>query len=131
MPFFAIQATESFVKHYQNEVQTRGGCPGDWVKLLLLNMTGLMSTLLKLFDLIKIWLVPPLSGHITPVFHLEMLNYMLKPSFGNQVKYICHRLLLISASVRVIIFNKPDAWKTHDLPEQTNQLQNRFRRTTM
>jgi nitric oxide synthase oxygenase domain/subunit len=24
-------ATESFVKHYENEVKQRGGCPGDWV----------------------------------------------------------------------------------------------------
>ncbi|XP_043924227.1 nitric oxide synthase, brain [Protopterus annectens] len=61
-------ATESFMKHLENEFRTRGGCPGDWV-----------------------WLVPPMSGSITPVFHQEMLNYRLTPSFEYQ----------------------PDPWKTH------------------
>ena len=28
--------------------------------------------------------MPPLSSHLTPVFHLEMLNYALKPSFEYQ-----------------------------------------------
>lgn len=51
------------MKHYENENQLRGGCPGDWV-----------------------WVVPPLSSHLTPVFHLEMLNYVLKPSYEYQVK---------------------------------------------
>lgn len=55
-------AAESFMKHYQNESVLRGGCPGDWV-----------------------WVVPPLSSHLTPVFHLEMVNYILKPSYEYQV----------------------------------------------
>uniref|UniRef100_H2ZG23 Nitric oxide synthase 3 n=1 Tax=Ciona savignyi TaxID=51511 RepID=H2ZG23_CIOSA len=50
-------ATESFMKHFANEVKLRGGCPGDWV-----------------------WLVPPVSGSATPVFHQEILNYTLNPS---------------------------------------------------
>ncbi len=54
-------ATESFMKHYANEYRLRGGCPADWV-----------------------WLVPPVSSHLTPLFHLEMLNYVLKPSFEYQ-----------------------------------------------
>uniref|UniRef100_A0A673YUS5 Nitric oxide synthase n=1 Tax=Salmo trutta TaxID=8032 RepID=A0A673YUS5_SALTR len=56
-------ATESFMKHMENEVRVRGGCPGDWV-----------------------WIVPPMSGSITPVFHQEMLNYRLTPSFEYQVR---------------------------------------------
>ncbi|MEQ2177200.1 Nitric oxide synthase, brain [Goodea atripinnis] len=55
-------ATESFMKHMENEYRVRGGCPGDWV-----------------------WIVPPMSGSITPVFHQEMLNYHLTPSFEYQV----------------------------------------------
>uniref|UniRef100_A0A671R3Q4 nitric-oxide synthase (NADPH) n=1 Tax=Sinocyclocheilus anshuiensis TaxID=1608454 RepID=A0A671R3Q4_9TELE len=61
-------ATESFIKHMENEYRVRGGCPGDWV-----------------------WIVPPMSGSITPVFHQEMLNYRLTPSFEYQ----------------------PDPWNTH------------------
>ncbi|XP_021093889.1 nitric oxide synthase, inducible isoform X1 [Heterocephalus glaber] len=61
-------AAESFMKHMQNEYRTRGGCPADWI-----------------------WLVPPMSGSITPVFHQEMLNYILSPFYYYQV----------------------DAWKTH------------------
>ncbi|XP_053560576.1 nitric oxide synthase, inducible isoform X2 [Bombina bombina] len=61
-------AAESFMKHMQNEYKLRGGCPADWV-----------------------WIVPPISGSITPVFHQEMLNYILSPFYYYQV----------------------DAWKTH------------------
>ncbi|XP_063002916.1 nitric oxide synthase, inducible [Elgaria multicarinata webbii] len=61
-------ATESFMKYMQNEYRLRGGCPADWV-----------------------WLVPPISGSITPLFHQEMLNYILSPFYYYQV----------------------DAWKTH------------------
>ncbi|XP_062815325.1 nitric oxide synthase, inducible [Anolis carolinensis] len=61
-------ATDSFMKYMQNEYRIRGGCPADWV-----------------------WLVPPISGSITTVFHQEMLNYILSPFYYYQV----------------------DAWKTH------------------
>ncbi|XP_012871743.1 PREDICTED: nitric oxide synthase, inducible [Dipodomys ordii] len=61
-------AAESFMKHLQNEYRLRGGCPADWI-----------------------WLVPPTSGSITPVFHQEMLNYILSPFYYYQV----------------------EAWKTH------------------
>uniref|UniRef100_A0A8C4LTZ9 Nitric oxide synthase n=1 Tax=Equus asinus TaxID=9793 RepID=A0A8C4LTZ9_EQUAS len=56
-------AAESFMKHMQNEYRSRGGCPADWV-----------------------WLVPPISGSITPVFHQEMLNYVLSPFYYYQVR---------------------------------------------
>ncbi|KAM4046114.1 nitric oxide synthase, inducible [Anomaloglossus baeobatrachus] len=61
-------AAESFMKHMENEYRLRGGCPADWV-----------------------WLVPPMSGSITKVFHQEMLNYILNPFYYYQI----------------------DAWKTH------------------
>ncbi|XP_062619237.1 nitric oxide synthase 1-like isoform X1 [Saccostrea cucullata] len=51
-------ASESFMKHMENEQKTRGGCPADWV-----------------------WVVPPMSGSLTEVFHQEMLLYKLKPSY--------------------------------------------------
>ena len=55
-------ATESFMKHFENELKLRNGCPGDWV-----------------------WLVPPISGSATPIFHQEILNYMLNPNCYYQV----------------------------------------------
>ncbi|XP_043922256.1 nitric oxide synthase, brain-like [Protopterus annectens] len=55
-------ATESFMKHMENEYRIRGGCPADWV-----------------------WIVPPMSGSLTPVFHQEMVNYILSPAFFYQV----------------------------------------------
>ncbi|XP_059370165.1 nitric oxide synthase 2b, inducible isoform X2 [Carassius carassius] len=61
-------ASESFMQHMEMEVRLRGGCPADWV-----------------------WLVPPMSGSLTPVFHQEMLNYILSPFF----------------------YYQPDAWLTH------------------
>ncbi|XP_071038207.1 nitric oxide synthase-like protein isoform X4 [Parasteatoda tepidariorum] len=54
-------ASESFMKHWDNELRLRGGCPADWV-----------------------WIVPPLSGSLTPVFHQELLLYNLKPSYEYQ-----------------------------------------------
>ncbi|XP_030078359.1 nitric oxide synthase, inducible [Microcaecilia unicolor] len=55
-------AADSFMKHMQNEYRLRGGCPADWI-----------------------WLVPPMSGSITPVFHQEMLSYVLTPFYYYQV----------------------------------------------
>ncbi|KAJ6666693.1 hypothetical protein lerEdw1_020417 [Lerista edwardsae] len=54
-------ACESFMKHLENEQRVRGGCPGDWV-----------------------WLVPPISGSLTPIFHQELVNYQLSPCFRYQ-----------------------------------------------
>jgi len=54
-------ASDSFMKHYENELKARGGCPADWV-----------------------WIVPPMSGSVTPVFHQEMAMYFLKPSYEYQ-----------------------------------------------
>ncbi|CAL8084386.1 unnamed protein product [Orchesella dallaii] len=61
-------ASESFMKHYENEMRMRGGCPADWV-----------------------WIVPPMSGSATPVFHQEMALYHLKPSYEYQEPaWKCH-----------------------------------------
>ncbi|XP_004685212.1 PREDICTED: nitric oxide synthase, inducible [Condylura cristata] len=73
-------AAESFMKYMQNEYRTRGGCPADWV-----------------------WLVPPISGSITPVFHQEMINYVLSPFYYYQV----------------------DAWKTHVWKDEKRRPQKR------
>ncbi|CAL4122953.1 unnamed protein product, partial [Meganyctiphanes norvegica] len=54
-------AAESFMKFFKDEQKQRGGCPADWV-----------------------WIVPPISGSITPVFHQEMSLYHLKPSYEYQ-----------------------------------------------
>ncbi|KAL3268497.1 hypothetical protein HHI36_007609 [Cryptolaemus montrouzieri] len=54
-------ASESFMKHLDNENRLRNGCPSDWV-----------------------WIVPPISGSATPVFHQEMALYYLKPSYESQ-----------------------------------------------
>ncbi|XP_019401132.1 PREDICTED: nitric oxide synthase, inducible [Crocodylus porosus] len=69
-------AAESFMKYMQNEYRVRGGCPADWV-----------------------WLVPPISGSITPVFHQEMLNYVLSPFY----------------------YYQEDAWKTHVWHDETRR----------
>ncbi|CAB1349121.1 unnamed protein product [Coregonus sp. 'balchen'] len=61
-------AAESFMKHMETEFRLRGGCPADWA-----------------------WLVPPMSGSLTPVFHQEMVNYILSPFF----------------------YYQPDPWLTH------------------
>lgn len=50
-------ASESFMKHFHNELKVRGGCPADWV-----------------------WLVPPISGSACPVFHQEFFNYVINPA---------------------------------------------------
>ncbi|CAL1275646.1 unnamed protein product [Larinioides sclopetarius] len=65
-------AADTFMKHMEMELASRGGCPADWV-----------------------WIVPPISGSSTPVFHQEMINYNLKPSYEYQEK----------------------AWKTYKWPE--------------
>lgn len=56
-------AAETFMKHMETEQKLRGGCPADWV-----------------------WVVPPMSASITPVYHQEMIVYNLKPSYEYQVK---------------------------------------------
>ncbi|KAK3106113.1 hypothetical protein FSP39_013027, partial [Pinctada imbricata] len=54
-------ASESFMTFLENEQEVRGGCPADWV-----------------------WIVPPISGSLTEVFHQEMMVYKLKPSYEYQ-----------------------------------------------
>ncbi|CAH1257154.1 NOS1 [Branchiostoma lanceolatum] len=54
-------ASENFIKHLKNEQRLRGGCPSDWV-----------------------WIVPPMSASLAEVFHQEMANYHVRPSFEYQ-----------------------------------------------
>ncbi|XP_055334532.1 nitric oxide synthase, endothelial-like [Paramacrobiotus metropolitanus] len=55
------KACELFEDHLRNETKIRGGCPADWV-----------------------WIVPPSATNLTVLFHQEMLNYKLLPSFEYQ-----------------------------------------------
>ncbi|XP_062872313.1 nitric oxide synthase, inducible-like [Trichomycterus rosablanca] len=73
-------AAESFMKHMETEVRLRGGCPADWV-----------------------WLVPPMSGSLTPVFHQEMISYILSPFY----------------------YYQPDPWVTHIWKDETKCLKKR------
>ncbi|XP_046719546.1 nitric oxide synthase, inducible-like [Silurus meridionalis] len=70
-------ATESFMKHMETELRLRGGCPADWI-----------------------WLVPPMSGSLTPVFHQEMISYILSPFY----------------------YYQPDPWLTHVWKDEKKQL---------
>ncbi|KAL4714040.1 hypothetical protein ACJJTC_008394 [Scirpophaga incertulas] len=54
-------ASEQFIKHLDHESKSRGGCPSDWI-----------------------WIVPPMSGSLTAVFHQEMALYYIKPSYDYQ-----------------------------------------------
>lgn len=54
-------ASAQFMTHLANEKKIREGCPADWV-----------------------WIVPPMSGSLTPVYHQEMAVYSLKPSYDYQ-----------------------------------------------
>lgn len=53
---------KNFVQNIESIILAhRNGCPADWV-----------------------WIVPPMSSSITPVYHQEMVLYHLKPSFDYQ-----------------------------------------------
>lgn len=54
-------ASEQFIKHLDNESKSRSGCPADWI-----------------------WIVPPMSGSLTSVFHQEMALYFIRPSYDYQ-----------------------------------------------
>jgi hypothetical protein len=66
------------MKHMENEQKARGGCPADWV-----------------------WVVPPMSGSLTEVFHQEMLLYKLKPSYEYMVSIssVLHPIDMLSLSI--------------------------------
>ncbi|CAK4701934.1 unnamed protein product [Aphanomyces euteiches] len=60
-------ASDSFVRHHAKEMQTRGFCPADWV-----------------------WLTPPIGGATTSIFHQEMVNFCIKPTFLTPDHTIIH-----------------------------------------
>ena len=74
-------ASETFMHHMENEQALRGGCPADWV-----------------------WITPPLGGSLTPVFHQEMLNYKLKPSYEYQVCLYTVKVLLGSLQLYYCVY---------------------------
>ncbi|XP_065136041.1 nitric oxide synthase 2b, inducible [Paramisgurnus dabryanus] len=88
-------ASESFMKHMEMEVRLRGGCPADWI-----------------------WLVPPMSGALTPVFHQEMLNYILTPFYyyqpepwlthkwNNKRKKARRHIISFKSLIRVVLFSQ-------------------------
>uniref|UniRef100_A0A8C8BGZ4 Nitric oxide synthase n=1 Tax=Otus sunia TaxID=257818 RepID=A0A8C8BGZ4_9STRI len=80
-------AAESFMKYMQNEYRLRGGCPADWV-----------------------WIVPPMSGSITPVFHQEMLNYSELPCScvkSNVIIFFPRAVLFASSLMRQTMATRP------------------------
>lgn len=54
-------AATGFMKFMNQEVKQRGNTPADWI-----------------------WLVPPISGGMSSLFHQEMLNYVVKPRVLDQ-----------------------------------------------
>ncbi|CAH1798675.1 unnamed protein product [Owenia fusiformis] len=54
--------SNSFMHHLAIEQRTRGGCPADWV-----------------------WVCPDLSPTVSPLYHQEMLNYHILPSYEYQL----------------------------------------------
>lgn len=56
-------ASDAYSKFMVSEHQTRGGCPSDWI-----------------------WLVPPIGGALTSIYHQDMILYKLRPSYEYQEK---------------------------------------------
>lgn len=55
--------SEQFKKFFETEHKQRGGCPADWV-----------------------WVNPQYSTHMEDAFHIEMINYKLRPSIEYQIQ---------------------------------------------
>lgn len=80
----------------ETELRLRGGCPAEWV-----------------------WIVPPVSGSLTPVFHQEMVSYTLKPSFEYQVVLDNRFASLISSYIMGSLSVKQEvAWKNFQWDQQ-------------
>uniref|UniRef100_A0A8C1PDD2 Nitric oxide synthase, inducible n=1 Tax=Cyprinus carpio TaxID=7962 RepID=A0A8C1PDD2_CYPCA len=98
-------ASESFMQHMEMEVRLRGGCPADWV-----------------------WLVPPMSGSLTPVYHQEMLNYILSPFFYYQVQAVLFSQTLIKSAltkrVHCTVLYATETGKSHTFAKKLNTMMN-------
>ncbi|KAH9147618.1 hypothetical protein AeRB84_008820 [Aphanomyces euteiches] len=77
-------ASESFVRHHAKEMQTRGFIPADWV-----------------------WIVPPVGGSTTAVFHQEMVNFIIKPTF-----------IMPTDNIRTLLEQLPSAAAVVETPEE-------------
>jgi hypothetical protein len=62
--------------------------------------------------------VPPLSSHLTPVFHLEMLNYALKPSYEYQVYFIEKKIFIY---ILLLNIKQESAYKLHVWKQKTDK----------
>ncbi len=87
-----------FMTHLEKEERSGRVCPADWS-----------------------WIVPPLSGALTPVFHRYYDEVTLKPSFTHHRRGCCSRTLFVSdvvlseidGGVLTLTFNRPErlnAW---------------------
>ena len=56
-------AAAGFQKFLKEDTAARGNTPADWV-----------------------WIVPPISSGMSPAFHQEMMNYLMKPSILDQTE---------------------------------------------
>jgi nitric oxide synthase oxygenase domain/subunit len=54
-------ASDSFMNFFEDQIETRGYCPADWV-----------------------WIVPPNGGSMCKVFHQEMVSWISKPCYREQ-----------------------------------------------
>lgn len=77
-------AAAGFMKFMKAEIKQRGNTPADWV-----------------------WIVPPLSGGMSSVFHQEMLNYVLKPRIVDQREpWINYKPLKTRTAISQMSLNK-------------------------
>lgn len=89
---FNLVVAESFMKHLENEQRLRGGCPAGEKHFFRVSLLQRESQNWSICHSDWVWIVPPLGASLTPVFHQEMVNYELKPSYEYQVSgYVTRR----------------------------------------
>ena len=66
---------------------------------IFITVTIIIIIIARLFHVFQVWIVPPMSGSATEVFHQEMIRYHLKPSYEYQV----HIVVLYLGSICVLL----------------------------